>query len=113
MLVLVKPVPLESLWQIESLLASWGTVLKTVRCQVKCFAIGLRPGQTRIDDIAVQSQTTAPIRREVGVMVPNKILFCTDFSENSEPARELAVSYAKAFGAELLILGFVLVLTRL
>ena len=36
-------------------------------------------------------------------MVPKKILFCTDFSENSEPARELAVDYAKAFGAQLLI----------
>jgi universal stress protein A len=37
-------------------------------------------------------------------MLPKKILFCTDFSENSEPARELAVDYAKAFGAQLLIL---------
>ncbi len=37
-------------------------------------------------------------------MVPKKILFCTDFSENSRPARELAVEYAKAFGAQLLIL---------
>jgi universal stress protein A len=37
-------------------------------------------------------------------MPPRKILFCTDFSENSEPARELAVDYAKSFGAQLLIL---------
>jgi len=36
-------------------------------------------------------------------MTPRKILFCTDFSENSEPARNLAVEYAKAFGAQLLI----------
>ncbi|AFM24773.1 universal stress protein [Desulfomonile tiedjei] len=36
-------------------------------------------------------------------MLPKKILFCTDFSENSEPARQLAVDYAKAFGANLLI----------
>ncbi len=36
-------------------------------------------------------------------MPPKKILFCTDFSANSEPARQLAVDYAKAFGAELLI----------
>ena len=36
-------------------------------------------------------------------MTPRKILFCTDFSQNSEPARELAVGYAKAFGAQLLI----------
>jgi universal stress protein A len=36
-------------------------------------------------------------------MTPKKILFCTDFSNNSEPARTLAVDYAKAFGAELLI----------
>jgi universal stress protein A len=36
-------------------------------------------------------------------MLPKKILFCADFSENSEPARELAVDYAKAFGAQLLI----------
>jgi universal stress protein A len=37
-------------------------------------------------------------------MTPKKILFCTDFSENSRPAWELAVDYAKAFGAELLVL---------
>ncbi len=37
-------------------------------------------------------------------MLPKKVLFCTDFSENSEPACELAVEYAKAFGAELLII---------
>jgi universal stress protein A len=37
-------------------------------------------------------------------MVPKKILFCTDFSENSRPAWELAKDYAKAFGAQLLIL---------
>lgn len=37
-------------------------------------------------------------------MVPKKILFCTDFSENSRPAWELATDYAKAFGAQLLIL---------
>jgi|SRR5271157_4926387 len=40
-------------------------------------------------------------------MAPQKILFCTDFSENSEPARELAVEYAKAFGAKLLIIHVV------
>jgi len=32
-------------------------------------------------------------------MLPKKILFCTDFSENSEPARQCALEYAKAFGA--------------
>lgn len=37
-------------------------------------------------------------------MLPKKILFCTDFSENSEPAKHQAVEYAKAFGAELLII---------
>lgn len=36
-------------------------------------------------------------------MIPKKILFCTDFSENSQPARELAVEYAKFFGSQLLI----------
>lgn len=40
-------------------------------------------------------------------MQPRKILFCTDFSENSEPARELAVDYAKAFGSQLLIVHVV------
>jgi len=40
-------------------------------------------------------------------MPPHKILFCTDFSENSEPARELAVDYAKSFGAQLLIVHVV------
>ncbi len=37
-------------------------------------------------------------------MVPKKILFCTDFSENSRPAWELAMDYSAAFGAQLLIL---------
>jgi len=37
-------------------------------------------------------------------MLPQKILFCTDFSENSDPARELAVDYAKGFGAQLIII---------
>lgn len=37
-------------------------------------------------------------------MLTNKILFCTDFSENSRPAWELAVDYANAFQAQLLIL---------
>ena len=36
-------------------------------------------------------------------MPPQKILFCTDFSENSEPARKLAMDYAEALGAKLLI----------
>lgn len=40
-------------------------------------------------------------------MVPKKILVCTDFSENSVPARILAIEYAKAFEAELLILHVV------
>ncbi|HMK34520.1 MAG TPA: universal stress protein [Desulfomonilaceae bacterium] len=40
-------------------------------------------------------------------MIPKKILVCTDFSENSTPARLLAVDYAKEFRAELLILHVV------
>ena len=36
-------------------------------------------------------------------MIPKKILFCTDFSGNSEPAGETAVDYAKVFGARLII----------
>ncbi len=40
-------------------------------------------------------------------MLPKKILFCADFSENSEPARQLAVEYANAFGAQLLIIHVV------
>ena len=37
-------------------------------------------------------------------MVPKKILFCTDFSENSRPGWQLAMEFAKAFGAQLHIL---------
>jgi len=37
-------------------------------------------------------------------MIPKRILFCTDFSENSRAAQQLAVEYAQAFSAELLIL---------
>lgn len=40
-------------------------------------------------------------------MIPGKILFCTDFSANSAPAGQLAVDYAKAFGAQLLIVHVV------
>ena len=36
-------------------------------------------------------------------MIPKKILLCTDFSENSVPARICAVEYAKTFGAQLII----------
>jgi len=36
-------------------------------------------------------------------MIPKKILLCTDFSENSVPARICAVEYAKTFGAKLII----------
>lgn len=37
-------------------------------------------------------------------MIPRKILFCSDFSENSLPAWRLAVDYAQSFGAQLIIL---------
>ena len=40
-------------------------------------------------------------------MIPKKILFCTDFSENSVPARKCSEEYARAFGAELWILHVV------
>jgi universal stress protein A len=38
-------------------------------------------------------------------MAVKKILFCTDFSESSLPARHRAVEYARALGADLLILN--------
>jgi universal stress protein A len=37
-------------------------------------------------------------------MIPKKILFCADFSDNSLPARQYAVEFAKAFGAEITII---------
>jgi universal stress protein A len=37
-------------------------------------------------------------------MTPKKILFATDFSENSAKARQCAVDYAKAFEADLCII---------
>lgn len=40
-------------------------------------------------------------------MIPKRILFCTDFSENSEPARQVALDYAKTFGAGLIIVHVV------
>jgi len=40
-------------------------------------------------------------------MSPKRILLCTDFSENSEPALHLALEQVKAFQAELLILHVV------
>ncbi len=46
-------------------------------------------------------------------MIPRKILFCTDFSENSEPARKTALDYAKAFNAELIVVHVIDGLTGL
>ena len=40
-------------------------------------------------------------------MIPKTILLCTDFSENSVPARICAKAYAKAFEAKLTILHVV------
>jgi universal stress protein A len=40
-------------------------------------------------------------------MVPKKILFCADFSENSKHARAVAIVYAKAFGASLVVLNVI------
>lgn len=37
-------------------------------------------------------------------MLPKKILFCTDFSENSLAARMIAINYSQVLSAELLIL---------
>lgn len=37
-------------------------------------------------------------------MIPRKVLFCTDFSENSSDAFDLAVDYASAFKAKLYVL---------
>ena len=36
-------------------------------------------------------------------MIPKKILFCTDFSENCKPAQHLACGYAKGFRASLMV----------
>lgn len=40
-------------------------------------------------------------------MLPKKILYCTDFSENSAPAGECASEYSNTFGADLTILHVV------
>ena len=40
-------------------------------------------------------------------MIPKKVLFCADFSENSERARRLAMDYAGGFGARLAILNVI------
>ncbi len=37
-------------------------------------------------------------------MLPKKIVFGTDFSANSEPARQVAIDYAKASGAQLILI---------
>lgn len=37
-------------------------------------------------------------------MIPKKILFATDFSENSAQARQCAIDYANAFAAELIVI---------
>lgn len=40
-------------------------------------------------------------------MIPRNILLCTDFSENSSPARDIAINFAEAFKANLSILHVV------
>ena len=40
-------------------------------------------------------------------MIPRKILFCTDFSENSDAPRRLAAEYAERFNASLAIVHVV------
>jgi universal stress protein A len=40
-------------------------------------------------------------------MVPKKVLLCADFSDNSLPAKETSIQYARAFEAELLVLHVV------
>ena len=40
-------------------------------------------------------------------MLPKKILVCTDFSENSVPARVLAIEFARELKAELILLHVV------
>jgi nucleotide-binding universal stress UspA family protein len=40
-------------------------------------------------------------------MIPRKILFCTDFSENSQAAKEVAVEFSEKFDAKLIILHVV------
>lgn len=40
-------------------------------------------------------------------MTPRKILLCTDFSENSRPARQYALEFAVKFDAKLIILHVV------
>jgi len=37
-------------------------------------------------------------------MLPERVLFCTDFSENSRPALRVAIDYAKTFRSEMVIL---------
>jgi nucleotide-binding universal stress UspA family protein len=41
--------------------------------------------------------------RKIHMTIPQKILFCTDFSPNSLPARQCACEYAKTSGASLAI----------
>ena len=47
------------------------------------------------------------LREEGQKVIPKKILVCTDFSENSIPARRCAVEWAAVFRAELAILHVV------
>lgn len=37
-------------------------------------------------------------------MLPERVLFCTDFSENSRPALRVAIDYAKTLRSEMVIL---------
>jgi nucleotide-binding universal stress UspA family protein len=48
-------------------------------------------------------RTVEPESEEMPAGTPKKILYCTDFSENSTPARACAVDYARSFQAELVV----------
>ncbi|AFM27928.1 universal stress protein [Desulfomonile tiedjei] len=41
------------------------------------------------------------------MLTPNRILYCSDFSENSERAGRIALSYARTFEADLLVVNVI------
>lgn len=79
-------------------------VARTASCPV--VVVRTSPEPTRRSPLI---PTEHPLRPETEVpgMATQRILFCTDFSENSLPARDKAVEYAKAFAASLAVVHIV------
>jgi universal stress protein A len=67
----------------------------------------LRPRESEASEADRRTRLTRFTLHRRCSLIPKKILFCTDFSDNSLSARLLALEYARVFGAQLFVLHVV------